>query len=44
MRESCLEKLASDLRPAAGEEELGREVYVQGGLGEERTQLLEPCV
>lgn len=44
VRDSCLEKVASDVRPAAGEEELGQKVYIQSGLGAGRTRLLEPQV
>lgn len=41
--DSCLEKVASDMTPSAGEEELGWKVYMQSGPGAERTQL-EPWV
>ena len=44
VRDSCLEKVASDVRPASGEEELGQKVYIQSGLGADRTWLLEPWV
>ena len=36
-RDSCLEKVASDMTPSAGEEVLGRKVYMQSGPGAERT-------
>lgn len=42
-RDSCLEKVASDVTPSAGEEELGQKVYMQSGPGAERTQLEPWC-